>query len=66
MLVAEIDEKGHADKDPDYKKKRQKELEKLGYCFIRINPYKKSFNNYEEFRRVSAYITKSIKNKLKN
>ena len=61
MLVVEIDEKGHADKDPDYKKKRQKEPEKLGYCFIRINPYKKSFNDYEELGRVSAYITNSIK-----
>ena len=27
MLMVKIDEKGHADKDPDYEKKRQKELE---------------------------------------
>ena len=26
MLVVEIDEKGHKDRDPDYKTKRQKEL----------------------------------------
>ena len=26
MLVVEIHEKGHKDRDPDYKKKRQKEL----------------------------------------
>ena len=29
MLIVEIDEKGHVDKDLDYKRKRQKELEKL-------------------------------------
>ena len=43
MLVAEIDEKGHADRDPNYEKRRQKDLEKLGYYFIRINPDKKRF-----------------------
>ena len=63
ILVVKIDEKGHADRDPDYKKKRQKELEKLGYYFIRINPDKKGFNDYEQFGRVSAYIAESIKNK---
>ena len=26
MLAVEIDEKGHVDRDPDYEKKRQKEL----------------------------------------
>ena len=26
MLVVEIDEKEHVDRDPDYEKKRQKEL----------------------------------------
>ena len=55
MLVVEIDEKGHVDRDPDYEKKRQKYLEKL------------DFNDYEEFGRVSAYIIKSKpKNQLKN
>ena len=38
MLVVEIDEKEHVDRDPDYEKKRQKELEKLDYHLIRINP----------------------------
>ena len=37
-LVVEINEKGHADRDPDYKKKRKKDLERL---IIRINPDKK-------------------------
>ena len=61
MLVVEIDEKRHVDRDPDYKKKRQKDLEKFGYYFIRINPDKKGFNDYERFGNVRAYITESIK-----
>ena len=60
MLVVEIDEKRHADRDPDYEKKRQKELEKLGYYILRTNPDKKGFYDYEEFGRVSAYIAESI------
>ena len=61
MLAVEIDEKRNVDRDLDYEKKRQKELEKLGYYLIRINPDKPGFNDYEEFGRVSAYIAKSIK-----
>ena len=45
-----------ADRDSDYEKRRQKELEKLGYHFIRINPNKIDFNDYVEFGRVSTYI----------
>ena len=66
MLVVEIDEKEHVDRDPDYEKKRQKELEKLDYHLIRINPDKIDFNDYEEFGRVSVYIAESIKKNLKN
>ena len=66
MLVVEIDEKEHVDRDPDYEKKRQKELEKLDYHLIRINPDKIDFNDYEEFGRVSVYIAESIKKKTKN
>ena len=58
MLVVEIDEKGHVDRDPDFKSKRQKQLENCGYYFIRIDTDK---NDYEEFGRVNAYITKSNK-----
>ena len=61
MLAVEIDEKRNVDRDLDYEKKRQKELEKLGYYLIRINPDKPGFNDYEEFGRVRAYIAKSIK-----
>ena len=52
MLVVETDEKVNADRDPDYEKKRQKDLEKIDYYFIRINPDKKGFSDYEEFGRV--------------
>ena len=61
MLLVETAEKGHVDRNPDYKKKREKELEKLGYYLLRINPDKPGFNDYEEFARVSAYIAESIK-----
>ena len=61
MLMVEIDEKEHVDRDPDYESKRQKELENCGYYLSRIYPDKKDFNDYEEFGRASAYITESIK-----
>ena len=61
MLVVEIDEKGHVDRDPDYEIKRRKDLENVGYYFIRINPDKPSFDDYREFIRVSAYIVETIK-----
>ena len=64
MLVVETDEKGHADRDPDYEKKKQKGLENLGYYFI-INSDKKMFNDYEEFCRVLKYITLSTLQILK-
>ena len=35
-------------------------LENVGYYFIRINPNKPGFDDYEEFGRVSAYISESI------
>ena len=59
--MVEIDEKGPVDRDQDHKRKRQKELENFGYYLIRIDPNKKYFNDYEEFGRVSDYITVSIK-----
>ena len=60
MLVAEIDEKGRVHRDPNYERKRQKELEKLDYHLIRINPDKPGFDDYDEYGRVSAYIAESI------
>ena len=61
MTVVEIDEKGRNERPPNYQKERQENLEKAGYCFIRINPDKPDFDDYEEFCRVSAYIAESIK-----
>ena len=61
MLTVEIDEKGHVERDPDYETKRRKDLKKVGCYFIRINPDKASFVDYEEFGKVSAYIAESIK-----
>ena len=65
MLVVEIDEKGHVDRDPDYENKRQKELEQLDYHLIRINSDKMDFNDYEELGRVSIYIAELIKKPTK-
>ena len=65
MLVVETDEKGHVDRDPDYQRKRQKELEKFDYHLIRINPDKIYFNDYEEFGRLSTYIAESVKKQTK-
>ena len=45
MLVVETDEKGQVDIDPNYEKKRQKELQNLGYHLIRITPDKTDFND---------------------
>ena len=45
----------------EIKKKRQKDLEKTDYYFIRINPDKKGFNDYEEFGGGQKYINESTK-----
>ena len=65
MLVVKIYEQGNADRDPDYKKKRKKDLEKLVYYFIRINSDKKGFNDYEKSGKVSAYTVELIKKQTK-
>ena len=65
MLIVEIDEKRYVERDIDYEKKRPKELEKLGYYFIRNNPDKPGFDDYQVFGRVTAYIAKSIKKQTK-
>ena len=61
MLVVEIDEKGHIDRDRDYEKKRRKEIQNLDWYFIRINPDKIDFNDYDEFGKVGAQTAKSFK-----
>ena len=61
MLVLEIDEKGHNERPPNYEKERKEDLENVRFHFIRINPDKSGFDNYEEFVRLSSYIAKSTK-----
>ena len=61
ILLLKIDEKGHADRDSDYEKRRPKELGNLSYHFSRINPDKIDFNDHEEFGIVSTYIAETIK-----
>ena len=61
MLIVEIDEKGHVDRPPNHEKERREDLEKVAYYFIRINPEKPGFDDYEEFGRASTYIAESIK-----
>ena len=51
-LVVQFNKIGRAHRDPDYEKNRQKELEKIDYYFIRIDPDKKYVDDYEEFGRV--------------
>ena len=60
-LFLETGEKDHDDRGLDYETRRQKELKKLGYYFIRINPDKPNFDKYKEFGRVQQYIQKSTK-----
>ena len=62
----EMDEKGHNGRPPNYEKERREDLEKVGYYFIRINPDKIDFKDYEEFGRISSYIAKSTKKTPKN
>ena len=63
-LVVEIDEKDHDFRDLGYERRRQKELEKLGYYFIRINPDQPNLDEYEELGRVQKYNEKSSKKSL--
>ena len=44
MIVVEIDENGHNKRPPNYKNKKQKGLERLGYYFIGVNPDKPGFD----------------------
>ena len=49
-------------KDLQIMKRKCKKIQKrFGYYFIRINPDKLGFDDYEEFGTGSSYIAKSIK-----
>ena len=47
MAVVGINERGHNERPHNYEKERQEDLEKAGYYFIRINPDKPDFDDYE-------------------
>lgn len=65
-VAIEIDEHGHADRDPIYEQKRQQLLEKYDYYFVRMNPH--SFRNHPlsiivaHFWRTSLYPALNHKN----
>ena len=63
ILVAQIDEKGNIDRDPDYEKKRKKELEKLSLELIVINLVSMIMKNVVE---EVLPLLNQLKNKLKN
>ena len=61
MLVVEINKKGHNERPLNYEKKRQEDLEKVGYYFSRTNSDKPGFDDYDQFGRVSSHIAESMK-----
>ena len=63
MLVVEINKKVHNERPLNYEKKRQEDLEKVGYYFSRTNSDKPGFDDYDQFGRVSSYIAESMKKK---
>ena len=61
-LAIEVDEKGHKDRNEDYEKQRQKEIEtKLSYKFIRINPDEEKFNISKVKNKIFRHIKKPHK-----
>ena len=65
LLVVEVNEKGHTDRDLIFEDKRQKTLEKkLGCKFIRIKTSKKDCNAEYETSRVQTFVTE-FKKKIK-
>ena len=65
-LAAEIDEKGHTDRDLIFERKRQEALEKKLNCtFIRINTSKEIFNVNYEANRIQTFISQFKDNKNK-
>ena len=66
LLVVEIDEKGHTDRDLIFEEKRQKALEKkLGSKYIRINTSKEGYDANYEGCRIKTFISKFKDRQLK-
>ena len=58
-LAAEVDEKGHKDRNIDHEMKRQKALVKELSCeFSRINPDEKDFNSFKTINEINRQIKK--------
>ena len=66
MLVVEIDEKVNADRDPDYEKKRQKDLEKIDYYVIKLILIKNVSVIMKNLVEYKSKLMNQLKNKLKN
>ena len=66
-LAIEIDEKGHKDRNEDYEKQRQKEIEtELSCKCIRINPDQENFNISKVNNKIFRHIKESNKKLNKN
>ena len=60
-LAIEVDELGHADRNPNNKLERQKALKREINCvFIRLNPDEKDFNIFKEISKIHRHIKKSL------
>ena len=60
--VIELDEKGHKDRNENYKRQRQKETEtELSCNFIRINPDEENFNIPKVNSKIFRHIKQSNK-----
>ena len=61
-LAIEVNEKGYKDRNENYEKQRQKEIEtKLDCKFIRINPDEENFNISKVKNKIFRHIKKSLK-----
>ena len=65
MLMVEVDEKGHLDRDLDYKKKIQKELRSCAYHFARINPGEKNLMITKNLVKKQVFVDKLKTEELK-
>ena len=65
-LAAEVDEKGHKDRDINIEIERQEAIkEKLNCVFIRINTDEQNFNIFKAINEIHRQIKKSNKKVIK-
>ena len=65
MLVVETDEKFHNERPENYEKERQKDLEKVGYYFIRTNPINQVLMIMKNLVEQVLTLLNQLKNKPK-